>query len=46
MFFAWFALAVAVIALLSWLGAHIARRAPGTEWEKDADRPILPGDHW
>lgn len=45
MFFFWFAIAVVVIGLLSWMGAAISRRMPGTEWEKHEDRPILPGDH-
>lgn len=45
MFFAWFAAAVVGIGLLAWLGGAIVRRAPGTEWEKNEDRPILPGDH-
>jgi hypothetical protein len=45
MFFAWFAIAVVLIGLLTWLGAELARRAPGTEWEKQEERPIVPGEH-
>lgn len=46
MFFLWFAVAVVVIGLLSVLGAFISRRAPGTDWEKHEDRPLIgPGEH-
>lgn len=41
MFF-WFLVAVAVVVSLTLLGAFIARRTPGTEWEAHEDRPIGP----
>ncbi len=42
MFFIWFAGAVLAIVVLAWIGGMIAKRAPGTEWEKHEDRPIVP----
>lgn len=45
MFF-WFLVAVGVVVALTLLGAAIARRDPGTTWERNEDRPIGPGfDH-
>lgn len=45
MFF-WFLVAVGIVVLLTLLGAFIARRAPGTDWERHEDRPVFgPGDH-
>jgi hypothetical protein len=44
--FYWFLGAVAVIVVLTLLGAMVSRRAPGTAWESNEDRPIGPGmDH-
>ena len=37
-----FLIAVAIVVGLTLLGAFIARRAPGTEWETREDRPIGP----
>lgn len=45
MFFAWFAVAVVIVGLLTWLGAAISKRSPGTDWQANEDRPIFPGDH-
>jgi hypothetical protein len=45
MFFAWFAVAVVIVGLLTWMGAAISRRMPGTDWQDKEDRPIFPGDH-
>lgn len=45
MFF-WFLVAVGIVVGLTLLGAWISRRAPGTEWEANEDRPIGPfSDH-
>jgi hypothetical protein len=41
MFF-WFLVAVAIIVGLTILGAYVARREPGTEWEEREDRPMGP----
>lgn len=41
MFF-WFLVAVAIVIGLTLLGAFIARRDPGTNWEGREDRPIGP----
>jgi hypothetical protein len=41
MFF-WFLVAVAIVIGLTLLGAFIARRDPGTNWEQREDRPIGP----
>lgn len=41
MFF-WFLVAVALVIGLTLLGAFIARRDPGTNWEGREDRPIGP----
>lgn len=40
--FVGFLIAVGVIVSLTLLGAFIARRAPGDEWESHEDRPIGP----
>lgn len=37
-----FLIAVAVIVGLTLVGAFIARRNPGTDWEQHEDRPIGP----
>ena len=44
--FVWFLVAVAAVVGLTLLGAFISRRAPGTDWEANEDRPIGPwADH-
>ena len=44
--FVWFLCAVAVVVGLTLLGAFVSRRAPGTDWEGNEDRPIGPwADH-
>ena len=44
--FYWFLGAVGVVVALTLLGAMISRRAPGTAWEANEDRPLGPGlDH-
>lgn len=41
-----FVIAVALVVGLTLVGAYIARRAPGTEWESNEDRAIGPwSDH-
>jgi hypothetical protein len=41
MFF-WFLVAVAVVVGLTLLGAYVARRQSGTEWDEGEDRPMGP----
>lgn len=41
MFF-WFLVAVAIVVGLTLLGAFIARRDPGNNWEDREDRPVGP----
>jgi hypothetical protein len=44
MFWLGVAVFVAVIGLLTWLGAMLVRRNPDTAWEEREDRPII-GDY-
>ena len=41
MFWLVFIGAIAVLGLLTLLGASLTRRSPGTDWEKQEDRPII-----
>jgi hypothetical protein len=41
MFWLGFAVAVAVICLLTWIGAEMVRRNPDTAWERHEDRPMF-----
>ena len=36
-------IAVAVIVLLTWIGAMFSRRAEIDEWAEGQDRPMIPG---
>jgi hypothetical protein len=46
MFWLGFVAAVAIVSLLTLVGAAMSRRNPGTDWQSREDHPMLgPGDH-